>query len=263
MLGKVNAKINIIEVMINTSRGPSSQSGSSKYNTLTEAIHYNLTMYLSSELQCLKGSDESCKTYESLRKYLIQDLVEEAGEFSNNQHIRSYQYDPSYIDALEAQKEQLQILAGAISGRLGTTAPYLGGLLNDPALEVDSFQDASDDQNNWLQFQFNSEEYDDQKHQASTHESVSAGGGLHFFFFSVSGSYSYQKDTSDFSEQLAQSKMRVKGEMLRINIKRPWFKAELFNSAEIYFVSFKMAWDNSEYKVLKRIKYLCAFASTT
>ena len=74
--------------------------------------------------------------------------------------------------------------------------------------------------------------------EESTTKSITASMKFRvFFFFSAGGSYSYNKNTHDYSQKLASASLKAKGELLRVNIKRPWFKPEIFDIPDLTYVS--------------------------
>ena len=243
MLGKVRAKIGAIEAMMNATRSSSDENVNhlkNSYSDLQIKSKTNISDYLQEELQCVAdstGKGLNCTSYDTSRDDIIQGLAEEAEMFATYQHVNYYyQFHDSYIKSLQNQKNKLETQLQSIESLLGEAIPYLGGLLDASPLEVASLQDTYRDRE-WLQFEFDSSQFEEQKDAESTSESISAMMNFHILFFHGSGSYSYNKDTTYNSVQLAQSRMRVKGEMLRVNIKRPWFKPELFDNPEIDYVS--------------------------
>ena len=243
MSGKVRAKIGAIDAMMNATRSSNTNVNNLKtsYSNLQMESKRNITTYLQEELQCVAdstGRGRNCVSYDTSRDDIIQGLAEEAEMFATYQHVNYYyQFYDSYIKSLQNEKNKLETQLQSIESLLGEATPYLGGLLDATPLEVASLQDTYRDRE-WLQFEFDSSQFEEQKDAESTSESITADMGFHILFFHVGGSYSYNKDTTYNSDQLAQSRMRVKGEMLRVNIKRPWFKPELFDNPELDYVSF-------------------------
>jgi len=242
MSGKVRAKIGAIEAMMNVTRSSNSHVDDLRrsYSTIQLESKKNITAYLQEELLCVAdstGKGDDCESYDHSRDDIIQGLANEAEQFATYQHVNFYyQYHDSYLKSLQNQKDKLETQLQSIESLLGESTPYLGGLLDATPLEVASLQDTYRDRE-WLQFDFDSSQYEEQKDAESTSESITAQMSFHVLFFHGSGSYSYNKQTTYNSDQLAKSRMRVKGEMLRVNIKRPWFKPELFDNPEIDYVS--------------------------
>ena len=242
MSGKVRAKIGAIEAMMNATRSSNANVNNLKtsYSNLQMESKKNISAYLQEELQCVAdstGKGHDCVSYDSSRDDIIQGLAEEAEMFATYQHVNYYfQFHDSYIKSLQNQKNKLETQLQSIESLLGEATPYLGGLLDATPLEVASLQDTYRDRE-WLQFEFDSSQFEEQRDAESTSESITAQMSFHVLFFHGSGTHTYNKDTTYNSDQLAQSRMRVKGELLRVNIKRPWFKPELFDNPEIDYVS--------------------------
>ncbi len=239
MSGKLRAKISTIEVMMNTTHSDDSNVDSLKKNLANIQVEnkHNITDYLNQELQCLNdqsGKGKVCTDYDKSREDVINGLIKEAESFATYQHANLD--SSSYLNSLQKQKEKLQSQLQSIEALLGEVTPYLGGLLDATPLEVASLQDTYRDRE-WMQFEFDSKQFEEQKDSHTTAESVTAQMSFHILFFHGGGSYTHSKQTAYNSDQLAQSNMRVKGEMLRVNIKRPWFKPELFDNPEIDYVS--------------------------
>ena len=242
MSGKIRAKIGAIEAMMNSSRSNPTDISDLKHSYANQqrTIQDNITAYLTQELQCLKdssGKGDQCQDYDSSRDDIIKRLANEAETFATYQHVNYYyQYHDSYFKALQVQKNKLEVQLQSVESLLGEATPYLGGLLGASPLDVASLQDTYRDRE-WLQFEFDSKQYYEQRDTQSTSESVTAQMNFHFLFFHAGGSYSSNKETTNDSDQLAKSRMRVKGEMLRVTIKRPWFKPEIFENPEVDYVS--------------------------
>ena len=90
----------------------------------------------------------------------------------------------------------------------------------------------------WLQFQFDSQHYEQETHQSSKSYSVATSFSAGGFLWKVSGSFSYSRAQQDFEQKMNQADLTVKGELLRVNILRPWFRPSLFKSAEYQTVCY-------------------------
>ena len=119
---------------------------------------------------------------------------------------------------------------------LGEMDPLTGGILDADQLAIANLSDTYKN-DNWLQFSFDSNSMDERTEESSSYQLTTVSGGVHFLFFHISGSHTHSKQTSHFEQQLAQSKMKAKGKLLRVNIKRPWFKPEIFEDPTLNFVS--------------------------
>lgn len=242
MLGKVTSKINAIEAMISALSNKASAVTKLKneYSSNSNATRQLMSDYIQSELDCVSdetGVSGACSQYNNLSEQAINQLVEEAKSFLIYQFANDFnQSKGSYISYLQKEKESLIVQSNKISAQLSESSPFLGGILESSQLEVAALADTYRD-DRWMKFEYNSQQSYINKDSEATSESVTANMHFHVLFFSGGGSYSYSKDTSDYNAQLANSTMTVKGEFLRVNIKRPWFKPEVFENQDITYVS--------------------------
>jgi hypothetical protein len=224
---QTNLKGDIAEVV--------SEAMGSYNSTITES-KTNTTSFMEYQVNCLKRSQD-CGEYDEKRRAAINAMLVEAEAFSTYQYAAYFKNPADYINHLGREKAQLEAQASRIQGYLGGSSPYLGGLIDPTPLSVENLTDAYKD-DEWLKFDYDSESYFDSKDTETTSSSISASGGIHILFFHIGGSYSYNKNTYDYNEKLVQANLRVKGELLRVNIKRPWFKPEVFEIPDLTYVSY-------------------------
>ena len=53
------------------------------------------------------------------------------------------------------------------------------------------------------------------------------------------GGASYSHASSSFKEQMSQADVKIKGKLLKVAIKRPWFKSALFKSDQFTMVGYE------------------------
>lgn len=240
MLGKTQSKMMAIDEIINATRTNTAITdiynevkGAYDSKSLDSKTH--TTEYMNYQISCLKES-EKCKDYDAKRESAIDAMQVEAEAFSTYQFAQYFKNPADYISNLEKEKAQLTSQARRIEGYLGGSSPYLGGLIDTSSLSVSNLTDAYKD-NEWLQFDYDFESYFNNKDEETTTEAIRKSWSVHVLFIHAGGESSYNKNTHDYNEKLAQSNMRVKGELLRVNIKRPWFKPEVFEIPDLTFVS--------------------------
>ena len=129
-----------------------------------------------------------------------------------------------------------------IESELKKTEPYLGPIAQSHEFEnlinklLNETEQNLDDE--WLQF-----EYDSTSTHVSTSQqssSVNAGLGLSVGVpsgFGLGLGLNVGKNDADMQKSISNADLKVAGEILRVNIKRPWFKPSIFDDSTLFFVS--------------------------
>jgi hypothetical protein len=248
MLGKVNAKMNVIDQMIDFYEAENSNLNTyydqlnSTFATKQGTIQSKVRDYLQAQLKCMHDNMENadtapkCTDYDTASGQLLQTLSEEAyAKADRDQFLWNTVNRDSYIQYLKGEKDELIVQHNKLYAMLGEMDPFMDGILEADQLAIANLSDTYKD-DNWLQFSFDSTEDYGNTDQSSSSETISASGGIHILFFHIGGSYTHSKQTSHFDQQLASSQMKAKGKLLRVNIKRPWFKPEVFEDPQLNFV---------------------------
>ena len=142
----------------------------------------------------------------------------------------------TYIESLENEKRDLERKRGLILGALGEIDPLVGSILNLDPVVVAGIIDASKEES-WLEFEFNSEEFTSNTDYKSSYSQTSASARLVGLFVRGGYSYTHSRSQQTYAENMAQSSLKAKGKLLRVHIKRPWFKPEVFDDRNLVFVS--------------------------
>ncbi len=248
MLGKLKSRLDATETTISFVQGIKDGSPISEHvNALkqqldsykTQASH-NVTNHLSMMYQCMTdktGRGADCENFEKNAKLTIDSLVAQSDEYASSEFL-TYLAEPNgnYIESLKNEASRLKDEISRIYSLLGEASPYLGGLIDTSSLAIANLtNEYKDDQ--WLQFEYESSDSysrtDDTRETSSSSTSASA----HFFFFGGGGSSSSSSDERTHENKLAMANISVKGELLRVNIKRPWFKPEIFDDPGLTYVS--------------------------
>ena len=249
MLGKVNAKMNVIDQMIDFYQADNSilngyyDQLNSTFANFQGGIQGKVHDYLQAQLKCMHDSMASseaqkCHDYDTATEALLQTLSEEAfAKADRDEYLWNTRNKDSYIQYLKGQRDELTVQHDKLYAMLGEMDPFMGGILDADQLAIANLSDTYRDEN-WLEFSFDSTEDYANTDQSSSYESISASGGIHILFFHIGGSYTHTKQTSHFDQQLASSQMKAKGKLLRVNIKRPWFKTEIFEDPQLNFVRY-------------------------
>ena len=55
--------------------------------------------------------------------------------------------------------------------------------------------------------------------------------------YSITAANHFSYGSTDFQQDLNRASIKVSGELLRVTIKRPWFRPSLFENPSLFFVS--------------------------
>ena len=201
-----------------------------------------LSSYLGKELECTIESmgvnttgGKSCASMSKLSQDLTSYLANEADATAN---VGDYVWSNKgeYVKSLKAEKEELETQKQLVKASLGKVDPLIGGVLNSDPIVIASIID-SKKEDQWMQFAFDSEDFKQDTSYKSSHTSISASARAGGWFWSAGYSYSRSKSKTSFQDAMSQSTLKAKGKLLRIHIKRPWFKPEVFDDRNLNFVS--------------------------
>ncbi len=204
MLGKVNAKMNVIDQMIDFYEADNSNLKTyydqlnSTFANKQGVIQSKVNDYLQAQLKCMHDNMESadgaapnCADYNTAAGQLLQTLSEEAyAKADRDEFLWNAVNRDSYIQYLRGQKDELVVQHNKLYAMLGEMDPFMDGILEADQLAIANLSDTYKD-DNWLQFSFDSTEDYGNTDQSSSSESISASGGIHILFFHIGGSYSY------------------------------------------------------------------------
>ena len=241
------SKVNALNAMIASANMGNSNLTSSvrrlrdNFEGTTTNSRQNLNMYMNAQFACMSTkSKDACDDFESQRGMTVDSLASESEAFSTYQYANYFdQSKADYVRQLEKKRDDYQVRANHISAALGDTSPFLGGIVDDSTLSVANVLDANTDNSDdrWFQFEFDSQSHYQDTQVSRQSESVSTQWKARAFFFSTSGSATKSNSKSHFEQSVSNSSIRVKGELLRVTIKRPWFKPSLFENPELQYVS--------------------------
>ena len=206
-----------------------------------------LKQYLRKELDCTinkmgisQVGSGSCKEMATLSQNLTTlsaneaDAIASTGDFNLGDRSKR-----AYIDSLWAKISDLEEKKQKVEDALSDVDPLVGGILNADPITIASIRDAHADEN-WMEFQFNSDEYKSSSTYSSSYSQFSSSSRVNAWFASGGHSYSTSKSQRSYASDMAQSSMNVKGKLLRVHIKRPWFKPEVFDDRNLEFVSYNI-----------------------
>lgn len=143
---------------------------------------------------------------------------------------------------LQARVEGLTRQIESIGADLNASKPYLGGVVDSREFRdlnsvLNETEQNLDDA--WTAFEYNSDSSHIKTDQETNSLSVAAGIGVGGPGFGLTASANYAKGTVDLKQALNSANLKVSGELLRVVIKRPWFRPSIFQDPSLSFVSTK------------------------
>ena len=248
LLGKVKAELAYIEGQINFySRASNIFFGyrmrlNEKQNNSSAALRGVVSSYIQSNLECSvqnmgidTGPDDSCKIMSTNSKNLQSAISKRADAIAN---IGNYNWADKqrYVGVLNERKDKLKTQKEYILNLLGEVDPLVGSFANFDTNVINTIID-SEKEDKWLQFEFDSKEVKSSTSFTSFFKRSRIEANVRFLV--VSGSFKRAKPYSyrQFELEMSRANLKAKGKLLRVHIKRPWFKPEIFDDRKLNFVS--------------------------
>ena len=152
-----------------------------------------------------------------------------------------------FNDFLSSRANSLKREIASIDVELAESKPYLGGVADSKefrdlnSLLNDTEQNLDDA---WTAFEYDS----DSSHMDSDQETKSFSASLgfdviipaHFVPISIGAAVNFGLEMADLKQAFNSANLKVSGELLRVVIKRPWFKPSIFQDPSLSFVSFNV-----------------------
>jgi hypothetical protein len=194
------------------------------------------------------GSADSCEIMSNQSAVLLSALRKEAEAIA---HYGSYNKRTNIVDVLNDIKSKLETKKNNILSALREVNPLLGSIVkSNPDVIESVINSRKEDQ--WLQFEFDSKEMEENSKFTSIRTRSEFKTSRRGWFSKSSTTriktYSYEK----FESEMDQADLKAKGKLLRVNIKRPWFKPEVFDERKLNFVSYLLS---------PPIPHYCTFSS--
>ncbi len=254
----VLAKKSLVEAEISTLKTMISFSNVTKEETEGTLRQLNETVAVASLEQQNKTKEAIRAKYECLKAnstkgpacMKLRAATEEAVDSTFTKAQASAQYqsiaftlnsDKKFGSFLNARISSLQQELSELESELRHSEPYLGPIADSRDFQnlnhlLNETEQNLDD--NWLQFEYDS----DSSHVKTSQESnsvnvvtrISAGYplGLSFGLGVNAG-----KSDTDLNQAISSANVKVSGELLRVSVKRPWFKPSIFEDSTLSFVS--------------------------
>jgi hypothetical protein len=151
-----------------------------------------------------------------------------------------------FNDFLSMRSDSLKRQIQSIDADIDRSEAYLGGVadsrdfqnLNSVLNETEQNLDDA-----WTAFEYDSDSSHIHSEEETKSVNVAAGIGIGVGEpgFGGQASANYGKSTADLKQALNSANLKVSGELLRVVIKRPWFKPDIFTDPSLSFVSYSHA----------------------
>ena len=237
--GKANATLDALKQNVDTATNL-------RDNKTREAIE--------ARRECLRQSAENTTTNNTQTKGGACSKLKDATEDAVDSAFTQAQANSQYLTASFTlqSKEQFNSFLGSrvsalekelqeIESDLQSTEPYLGPIAQSHEFEnlnklLNETEQNLDDE--WLQFEYDS----DSTHVNTSQESksVNVAVGLSVGIpsgFGLGLGVNVGKNNVDLKQAISNADLKVAGEVLRVNIKRPWLKPSIFDDSTLLFVS--------------------------
>ena len=181
----------------------------------------------------------------------LKDATEDAVDAAFTQAQANSQYQTAaftlqsneqFNSFLGSRVSSLEKELTEIESELQSTEPYLGPIAQSHEFEnlnklLNETEQNLDDE--WTQFEYDS----DSTHVNTSQESKSVNVAVGISVgipdgFGLGIGANYGKTDVDMKQAISNADLKVAGEVLRVNIKRPWFKPSIFDDSTLFFVSF-------------------------
>lgn len=145
-----------------------------------------------------------------------------------------------FNDFLNMRAESLSREIASIDADLEASEPYLGGVADSREFQnlnsvLNQTEQNLDDA--WTVFEYDSDSSHIDSDEETKSVNVAASFGVGAPGFGVQASANFAKGTADMKQALNSANLKVSGEVLRVVIKRPWFRPNIFTDPALSFVS--------------------------
>ncbi len=231
----------------------------SKKNTdnKTQEAGEALNSCLQSQSSNNTGSSQSgCQHYRQAKNDAVTASFQQAqikSEYESAQFLLNGK--GQFNSFLQARIDTLERELNDLNATLSSSEVHLGGLADSREFQnlnslLNETEQNLDD--NWMQFEYDSDSSHINSEQETSSLNVGVGIGVGvpgIESLDVGGNYG--KGTADLKQALNSASMKVSGSILRVVIKRPWFKPSLFSDPSLSFVSFLLLEYKCQIKFVK------------
>ena len=252
LLGDIQSKLAYTNEKISIYR-----TDNKRYDGLQKLLFYKRTNasmilegavsdFIQSELECSAQNRGAYTAPNNSCEAMLNNLVK-VQQAKNNMakavaNVGDYNWadKQKYIKLLYQRKNDLENQKKMVKVKLGEYDPLVGNIRDrDPQFINNVIESNKED--SWTQFEYNSDEMESSK-DSDYSKTVSSWTtkrvSTNIFTSSTrTTTTTITKGRTRLEEEMAEASLKVKGKLLRVHIKRPWFKPEIFDDRNLDFVS--------------------------
>lgn len=182
--------------------------------------------------RCIKGNDQSaCEEYADNLSHLSLNISTVGQKKLILDIIAAAQGSPQNIAPL---KEEVNTEISLLQEDLVRTGQHLPNLVSY-ATETPVPED------NWLHFSYNSRYSHELKTHEATQTRTAVKTSFQFGWIRISHSTTTYKETEDNFSSFKGTNVLVSGEILRVSVRMPWFRPELFKNSKLFTPNYKVS----------------------
>ena len=188
-----------------------------------------------------KSKKDPCKTFQQAANSAVDATFQNAAAsseyFSASFLLKSNKQFQGFMDSrINALERQISEINDQLE-HLKPNQVYLGEIAESPDLKAINDTGEQDLDSQWLKFDYSSDSTHIDTEQDTSSVAVGAGVSANFGKGSIGLSGHYGKGTSEMKNAFNSANLQASGELLRVFVKRPWFKPSLFDNPILNFVS--------------------------
>ena len=211
----------------------------------SETLNTTSSDAMSERCKCIGDNNETaCDQYTELLDATLDDLNVAATKLMRQQALEAIKSGDT-----TAVADMITSLDGQISG-LEDQLQRSAGI---PELAATATRNPLTD--NWLFFEFYQSTESVRQETSTTTTSVSVNAGYNAGPVNAKIGVGYGRQTADAFNAMASSNINVVGQLLRVTVKYPWFRPELFTFPELTMVSCNM-YVSIVYFITQRMIYI-------
>ena len=182
--------------------------------------------------QCIEGNEQSaCEEYADNLNHLSLNISSVGKKKLILDTIAAAQGSPQNIGPLKEQVNKDISLLQVDLARAGHTLPNIVSYATERPLPED----------NWLHFSYNSR----YSHELKTHEATqtlkTVKKTFKFGWISISHTKTTYEETEDSFSSFKGTNVFVSGEILRVSVRMPWFRPELFKNSKLFTPNYNVS----------------------
>ena len=189
-----------------------------------------------------KGKKDPCKAFQQEANSAVDATFQNAAAsseyFSASFLLKSNKQFQGFMDSrISALERQISEINDQLD-RLKPNQVYLGEIAESSDLKTINEAGEQDFDSQWLKFDYSSDSTHIDTEQETSSLNVAAGVTANLSPTQNIGlAGHYGKATSEMKNAFNSANLQASGELLRVFIKRPWFKPSLFDNPILNFVS--------------------------